>query len=313
MDGRHGAAAASSSWPCRRTAPRIWVGGDFNTIGGQARNKLAAVHGDGSVDPALQPRARQRGRRLDAHPVGGQHPRLLRRHLRPGEGRGPQQPGRRRRHHRRADRLGPQRHRSGVVADGVGFPRLRRRELHQPRGHPPDAPRGPRHRPRRRLRVGPPLRPQDREHRLGGTARRHARRHPGRRGRRPTAPASSSAGSSTTSTGSSGPISPPSSCRAARSTRTSTPASPRAPCGPSTTTASRNLVYIGGDFDSIQIPSGFKGKRPDHDASCGQAPGSTPDPAEPLHLGAVEDRRLRGRHRLCRQGLPRPRPRPAPA
>ena len=36
----------------------------------------------------------------------------------------------------------------------------------------------------------------------------------------------------------------------------------------------RNLVYVGGDFDSIQIQSSFRAKRPDHDASCGQAPGS---------------------------------------
>jgi hypothetical protein len=40
---------------------------------------------------------------------------------------------------------------------------------------------------------------------------------------------------------------------------------------------SRNLVYIGGDFDSIQFQSSFKGKRPDHDG-CGQAPGSTLTP-----------------------------------
>ena len=42
--------------------------------------------------------------------------------------------------------------------------------------------------------------------------------------------------------------------------------------------AGQNLVYIGGDFDSIQLQSGFKGKRPDHDDSCGQAPGSTLTP-----------------------------------
>lgn len=39
--------------------------------------------------------------------------------------------------------------------------------------------------------------------------------------------------------------------------------------------APSNTVYIGGDFDSIQIPSGFKGKRPDHDGDCGQAKGSS--------------------------------------
>ena len=33
----------------------VWVGGDFDNIGGQARNKLAAVHGDGSVDPGFNP------------------------------------------------------------------------------------------------------------------------------------------------------------------------------------------------------------------------------------------------------------------
>ena len=38
-----------------RDGGTIWVGGDFNNIGGQARNKLAAVHGDGSVDPAFNP------------------------------------------------------------------------------------------------------------------------------------------------------------------------------------------------------------------------------------------------------------------
>ncbi len=40
-----------------------------------------------------------------------------------------------------------------------------------------------------------------------------------------------------------------------------------------------NTVYVGGDFDSIQIPSGFKGQRPDHDADCGQAKGSSLTPS----------------------------------
>ena len=38
-----------------RDGSTIWVGGDFNNIGGQARNKLAAVRSDGSVDPAFDP------------------------------------------------------------------------------------------------------------------------------------------------------------------------------------------------------------------------------------------------------------------
>ncbi|HEV7862494.1 MAG TPA: delta-60 repeat domain-containing protein, partial [Acidimicrobiia bacterium] len=33
----------------------VWVGGDFGNIGGQARNKLAAVHSDGSVDSGFNP------------------------------------------------------------------------------------------------------------------------------------------------------------------------------------------------------------------------------------------------------------------
>ena len=41
----------------------------------------------------------------------------------------------------------------------------------------------------------------------------------------------------------------------------------------------RNLLYVGGDFDSIQIPSGIERKRPDNDASCGQpAPDSSLTP-----------------------------------
>jgi hypothetical protein len=38
-----------------RDGSMIWVAGDFNNIGGQARNKLAAVHSDGSVDPTFNP------------------------------------------------------------------------------------------------------------------------------------------------------------------------------------------------------------------------------------------------------------------
>jgi hypothetical protein len=38
-----------------RDGGTVWVAGDFNNIGGQARSKLAAVHGDGSVDPAFNP------------------------------------------------------------------------------------------------------------------------------------------------------------------------------------------------------------------------------------------------------------------
>ncbi|MCA1842727.1 MAG: delta-60 repeat domain-containing protein, partial [Actinobacteria bacterium] len=38
-----------------RDGSAIWVGGDFNTIGGQPRAKLAAVHSDGSVDPTFNP------------------------------------------------------------------------------------------------------------------------------------------------------------------------------------------------------------------------------------------------------------------
>ncbi|HET9771015.1 MAG TPA: hypothetical protein VFS16_09020, partial [Acidimicrobiia bacterium] len=34
---------------------RIWTGGDFNNLGGQGRNKLAAVSRDGTVDPAFNP------------------------------------------------------------------------------------------------------------------------------------------------------------------------------------------------------------------------------------------------------------------
>jgi hypothetical protein len=33
----------------------LWVGGDFTSLAGQARNKLAAVHRDGTVDPAFNP------------------------------------------------------------------------------------------------------------------------------------------------------------------------------------------------------------------------------------------------------------------
>jgi hypothetical protein len=33
----------------------VWVAGDFNSIGGQARNKLAAVRNDGTVDPGFNP------------------------------------------------------------------------------------------------------------------------------------------------------------------------------------------------------------------------------------------------------------------
>jgi hypothetical protein len=33
----------------------VWVAGDFTSVGGQARNKLAAVHSDGSVDPGFNP------------------------------------------------------------------------------------------------------------------------------------------------------------------------------------------------------------------------------------------------------------------
>ena len=33
--------------------------------------------------------------------------------------------------------------------------------------------------------------------------------------------------------------------------------------------AGQNLLYVGGDFDSVQIPSGYRLKRPDHDADCG--------------------------------------------
>jgi hypothetical protein len=33
----------------------VWLGGDFKSVGGQARNKLAAVHSEGSVDPAFDP------------------------------------------------------------------------------------------------------------------------------------------------------------------------------------------------------------------------------------------------------------------
>ena len=38
-----------------RDGSTVWVAGDFTSIGGQARNKLAAVHTDGSVDPAFNP------------------------------------------------------------------------------------------------------------------------------------------------------------------------------------------------------------------------------------------------------------------
>jgi Domain of unknown function (DUF5122) beta-propeller len=33
----------------------VWVAGDFTSLGGQTRNKLAAVHSDGTVDPAFNP------------------------------------------------------------------------------------------------------------------------------------------------------------------------------------------------------------------------------------------------------------------
>ncbi len=45
----------SSNWRWPGTAPRCGWAGDFTNIGGQARNKLAAVHTDGSVDPAFNP------------------------------------------------------------------------------------------------------------------------------------------------------------------------------------------------------------------------------------------------------------------
>ncbi len=38
-----------------RDGGTIWVSGDFASIGGQARNRLAAVHIDGSVDPGFNP------------------------------------------------------------------------------------------------------------------------------------------------------------------------------------------------------------------------------------------------------------------
>jgi hypothetical protein len=40
-----------------RDGGTVWVAGDFNNIGGQARNKLASVHSDGSVDPNFNPGA----------------------------------------------------------------------------------------------------------------------------------------------------------------------------------------------------------------------------------------------------------------
>jgi hypothetical protein len=38
-----------------RDGSTVWVAGDFSNIGGQARNKLAALRSDGSVDPAFDP------------------------------------------------------------------------------------------------------------------------------------------------------------------------------------------------------------------------------------------------------------------
>jgi hypothetical protein len=38
-----------------RDGSTVWVAGDFSNIGGQARNKLAAVRSDGSVDPGFNP------------------------------------------------------------------------------------------------------------------------------------------------------------------------------------------------------------------------------------------------------------------
>ena len=38
-----------------RDGSTVWVAGDFNNIGGQTRNKLAAVRSDGSVDPTFNP------------------------------------------------------------------------------------------------------------------------------------------------------------------------------------------------------------------------------------------------------------------
>jgi hypothetical protein len=38
-----------------RDGGTVWVGGDFNSISGQPRAKLAALHGDGSVDPTFNP------------------------------------------------------------------------------------------------------------------------------------------------------------------------------------------------------------------------------------------------------------------
>ena len=98
----------------------------------------------------------------------------------------------------------------------------------------------------------------------------------------PTGPACSSAATSTTSNGVV-PQEPgrPAACPAARSTPNFDPGEPRAPCGPSTTRPGQNLLYAGGDFDSIQIPSGHRLRRPDNDASCGTPPAQGLHPARP--------------------------------
>ncbi|HVW33244.1 MAG TPA: delta-60 repeat domain-containing protein, partial [Acidimicrobiia bacterium] len=38
-----------------RDGATVWLAGDFNAVGGQARNRLAAVHSDGTVDPDFNP------------------------------------------------------------------------------------------------------------------------------------------------------------------------------------------------------------------------------------------------------------------